>query len=72
MGEMSESNWFINLTGMILFRYSGTDGRVIFTMGLEKFGCELVSCIEMAHTVVHHHRHHHHHVHEGLGVFTFP
>ena len=50
--EMSEINWFINLIGIILFRHPGIDGRVVFTMGLEKFGCELVSCIEMAHTVV--------------------
>ena len=34
VGELSEGNWFINLTGMILFRYLGVDGRVIFKMGL--------------------------------------
>jgi hypothetical protein len=52
VGEMIENNWFINLIGIILFRHSGIDGKVIVSMGLEKFGCELVSCIEMAHTLV--------------------
>jgi hypothetical protein len=51
VGETSENNWFINLIGIILFRHPGIDGRIIFTMGLEKFGCELVSCIEIAHTI---------------------
>ena len=52
VGEMSENNWFINLIGMVLFRYPGIDRRVIFTMGLDKFGRVLVSCIEMTHTAV--------------------
>jgi hypothetical protein len=38
VGEMSEGNWYINLTGRIHFVYPCIGGRIMFTMGLGEIG----------------------------------